>query len=213
MKRVVCSMEERTASRFHGVMSRAWDIIATVGVVGCGLIGGVFFAFSAFVMSGLNRLPAGRATAAMQSINVTAQHPPLMLALFGTAAVCGALVYRAVSTWGDRRALLLLAGAAVYLIGAVLVTIVVNVPLNNQLAAVSAGSPAAAGHWHQFRTAWLLANHARAVLSLAGCGLLAAALLLGAPSEATRAAGDGPAARAATGPPVPAGAWSHPGRG
>ena len=88
----------------------------------------------------------------------------------------------------------------------------VSVPLNNQLAAVPAASPAAAGHWQHFLAAWLLANHARAVLSLAGCGLLAAALLLGAPPEATRPAGDAAAARAATAPPVPPAAWSHHGQ-
>jgi uncharacterized membrane protein len=49
-------------------------------------------------------------------------------------------VYRAVTTWGDRRALLLLIGAVIYLIGAVLVTIAVNVPLNNQLAVLSPAS-------------------------------------------------------------------------
>lgn len=175
-------MENRAGCLFHGLMSKGWDLITTVGVVGCGLIGGVFFAFSAFVMSGLNRLPASRATAAMQSINVTAQHPPLMLALFGTAAVCGSLIYRAVTTWGDRRALLLLIGAVIYLIGAVLVTIVVNVPLNNQLAVLSPASPDASGHWQHFITVWTLANHARAVLSLAACALLATALLQGSPA-------------------------------
>ena len=175
-------MENRARSLFHGPMSKGWDLIITVGVVGCGLIGGVFFAFSAFVMSGLNRLPAARATAAMQSINVTAQHPPLMLALFGTAAVCGSLIYRAITTWGDRRALLLMLGAVIYLIGAVVVTIAVNVPLNNQLAALSPDGPGTPAHWQHFITAWTLANHARAVLSLAGCALLATALLHGAPA-------------------------------
>jgi len=175
-------MENRTGSLFHGLMSRGWDLITTVGVVGCGLIGGVFFAFSAFVMSGLNRLPASRATAAMQSVNVTAQHPPLMLALFGTAAICGSLIYRAITAWGDRRALLLLIGAALYLVGAILVTIAVNVPLNNQLAALSPASPDAPAHWQHFITAWTLANHARAVLSLAACALLTAALLQGTPA-------------------------------
>ena len=175
-------MENRTGSLFHGLMSRGWDLITTVGVVGCGLIGGVFFAFSAFVMSGLNRLPASRATAAMQSVNVTAQHPPLMLALFGTAAICGSLIYRALTTWGDRRALLLLIGAALYLVGAILVTIAVNVPLNNQLAALTPASPDAPAHWQHFIAAWTLANHARAVLSLAACALLAAALLPGTPA-------------------------------
>ena len=172
-------MENFAGSLFDGPMRTGWDLITTVGVVGCGLLGGVFFAFSAFVMSGLNRLPASKATAAMQSINVTAQHPPLMLALFGTAAVCGALVYRAISTWGDRRALLLLIGAVTYLIGAVLVTIAVNVPLNNQLAGVQAGGPSVSADWHHFVTLWTLANHARAVLCLAGCALLATALLQG----------------------------------
>ena len=170
-------MENLAGSLFDELMTTGWNLITTAGVLGCGLTGGVFFAFSAFVMSGLNRLPASQATSAMQSINVTAQHPPLMLSLFGTAAVCGALVYRAITTWGDQRALLLLIGAAAYLIGAVLVTIVANVPLNNQLAAVPSGSPAAPAHWQHFITLWTLANHARAVLSLAGCALLAAALL------------------------------------
>jgi uncharacterized membrane protein len=175
-------MENHAGSLFHGLMSKGWDLITTLGVVGCGLIGGVFFAFSAFVMSGLNRLPAARATAAMQSINVTAQHPPLMLALFGTAGICGSLIYRAITTWGDRRALLLLIGAVLYLIGAVLVTIAVNVPLNNQLAALSPTGPATPVHWQHFITVWTLANHARAVLSLTACALLATALLHGAPA-------------------------------
>lgn len=199
-------MENRAGSLFHGLMSKGWDLITTVGVVGCGLIGGVFFAFSAFVMSGLNRLPASRATAAMQSINVTAQHPPLMLALFGTAAVCGSLIYRAVTTWGDRRALLLLIGAVIYLIGAVLVTIAVNVPLNNQLAVLSPASPDAPAHWQHFITLWTLANHARAVLSLAACALLAAALLQGAPAGKPGAmphlTTNGPAGRSSVWPPA-----------
>jgi uncharacterized membrane protein len=200
-------MENPAAGLFDGPMSKAWEITTTAGIVGSGLMGGVFFTFSAFVMSGLNRLPASQATAAMQSINVTAQRPPLMLALFGTALICGALVYRAFSTWGDRRALLLLLGAAAYLIGAILLTIAVNVPLNNQLAAVSATGPAAPAEWHHYLTAWTLANTARAVLSLAGCALLAVALLqavhAGKPQSARPAAAAGPAGYSSAWPPSP----------
>lgn len=39
--------------------------------LGCGLIAGVFFAFSTFVMKGLARIPTEAGVAAMQSINVT----------------------------------------------------------------------------------------------------------------------------------------------
>jgi hypothetical protein len=43
---------------------------ATLGTaLGCGLLAGVFFAFSAFVMPALRRLPASQGIAAMQSIN------------------------------------------------------------------------------------------------------------------------------------------------
>jgi uncharacterized membrane protein len=178
----VRSMGNLARELFDEPMSRTWDITTTAGILGCGLIGGVFFTFSAFVMSGLNRLPARQAPAAMQSINVTAQHPPLMLALFGTAIVCGALIYRAIKTWGNQGAALLLAGAALYLIGAILVTVAINVPLNNQLAALSIASPATPAHWQHFLTSWTLANHARTVLSLAGAALLVTAVLRGAPA-------------------------------
>jgi uncharacterized membrane protein len=47
--------------------------------LGCGVVAGVFFAFSAFVMRALARLPAQQGIAAMQSINVTAVTAPLML--------------------------------------------------------------------------------------------------------------------------------------
>src|SRR5258705_6992637 len=39
--------------------------------LGAGLVAGVFFAFSSFVMAALARLPPAQAIAAMQSINVT----------------------------------------------------------------------------------------------------------------------------------------------
>ena len=55
---------------------------------GCGLIGGVLFAFSSFVMNALARLPAAQGIAAMQSINVVVINPLFMTAFLGTAAAC-----------------------------------------------------------------------------------------------------------------------------
>src|SRR4051812_14927832 len=100
-------------------MSTVLLVLAVATAVGSAAVGGVFFAFSAFVMSALRRLPAPQGIAAMQSINVTAVRPPLMLAMLGTALGCVALVVVAVvdrSPW-------LAAGAAVYLVGALGVTI------------------------------------------------------------------------------------------
>jgi uncharacterized membrane protein len=92
-------------------MTRAWDVVTAATTVGSGLLAGVFFAFSAFVMSGLQRLPARTGTAAMRSINVTAQRPPLMIALFGVSALCLAVIVRALVTWSQPGAAWLLIGA------------------------------------------------------------------------------------------------------
>jgi uncharacterized membrane protein len=54
----------------------AWLGIVTFGTaLGCGLIAGVFFAFSTFVMPALARLPAAQGIAAMNAINVAAITP------------------------------------------------------------------------------------------------------------------------------------------
>ena len=49
-----------------------------------GLVGGVLYAFSSFVMAGLKRLPPAQGMAAMQSVNVTAVRPGLMIPFVGT---------------------------------------------------------------------------------------------------------------------------------
>ena len=49
-----------------------------------GLVGGVLYAFSSFVMAGLRQLPTAQGMAAMQSINVTAVRPGLMVPFIGT---------------------------------------------------------------------------------------------------------------------------------
>ena len=73
--------------------------LVVVTALGCGLMGGAFFAFSSFVMSGLKRLPTEQGIAAMQSINITAVTPAFMTALFATAAGCIAVVIAALVDW------------------------------------------------------------------------------------------------------------------
>lgn len=104
--------------------------------LGCGLAAGVFFSFSAFVMEGLARLPTGQGISAMQSINRTAVRPPLLIALFGTAVLCLGLAVWALTSSGGRPGAWLLAGGGLYLVGVIGVTIGLNVPLNDELAAL-----------------------------------------------------------------------------
>lgn len=126
------------------------DLVRTAVVVaalGTSLIAGVWFAFSAFVMDGLARVPDPTGIAAMQSINRTALHPPLMAAMFGTGALCLGLVVWAIVSWGERGAALVLAGGVLYLLGTIGVTIAANVPRNDRLAALAPDTAGAAAYW------------------------------------------------------------------
>ena len=101
-------------------MDGALLVLAVVTAVGCGLVGGVFFAFSSFVMPALKRLPPADGIAAMQSINVTAVTPLFMAALFGTAAAAPGP--GGVGRRGGRERLAA-AAAALYLVGVIGVTV------------------------------------------------------------------------------------------
>lgn len=157
-------------------MSGATQVLTVAAAVGCGLVGGVFLAFSTFVMAGLDRLPAAQGIEAMQSINRTAVTPPFMAALFGTAVLCLAVAIWAVGAWGDRRAALVLAGSVLYLVGVIGVTMAANVPRNDALAALDSAAPAAAAEWAGYVSGWTNWNHVRTLAGLAGSALLIAAL-------------------------------------
>jgi uncharacterized membrane protein len=151
-------------------------VLTLITALGCGLVAGVFFAFSTFVMKALGRLPAAQGVAAMQSINVTVVNPLFMGALFGTALTCAVLVVASIVEWGDPYAVYLLAGGLVYLVGVILVTIAYHIPRNNALDAVDPNSPDAASYWARFLREWTAANHVRTLGALAAAALLTIAL-------------------------------------
>jgi uncharacterized membrane protein len=150
--------------------------LTLVCALGCGLAAGVWFAFSAFVMDGLKRLPPGQGIAAMQAINRSAVTPLFMSALFGTAMVCVALAAWAGFTWDHVRAPWVLAGSLLYLIGTIGVTSAANVPLNTTLERLRPQASAATAQWTSYLRRWTTWNHVRGISSLAATALLVVAL-------------------------------------
>jgi uncharacterized membrane protein len=150
--------------------------LTLAGALGSGLVAGVFFAFSSFVMPALARLPAAQGIAAMQAINVAAISFAFMLALFGTALLCLALVVWGIAEWGGSFGPYLVGGGALYLLGVVATTGAYNVPRNNALGELAASDPRAPGEWSRYRSEWTAGNHVRTVTALAAAGLLSAAL-------------------------------------
>ena len=138
-----------------------------LAALGSGLIGGVFFAFSAFVMAALGRLPPDQGVSAMQAINVAVLNPWFLAAFFGTAAACAVLAIAVFFRWSEPGAILLLAGSLLYLVGTILVTLRLNVPLNDALAAARPEVAESAVLWKRYLTEWTAWNHLRTAASLA----------------------------------------------
>ncbi len=65
----------------------------------------------------------------------------------------------------------LLAGSLSYLIGAIVVTIACNVPLNNALAALDPKSSDALLFWPRYVRQWTAWNHVRTVSGLLAAGV------------------------------------------
>jgi uncharacterized membrane protein len=142
----------------------------------CGLVGGVFFAFSTFIMAALARLPSREGIAAMQAINMTVITPPFMLALFGTGVACLVLVAYELVAAPSPDTLYLVTGGLLYFLGDVVVTIVFNVPRNNALAAADPASADGARVWTDYLVTWTRWNHVRTVTALAAAALFTFAL-------------------------------------
>lgn len=160
--------------------SSPYAIATAVATLSAAATGGLFFAFSTFVMTGLDRADPAEAIAAMRAVNAEAQANAPFLALFfgGTvvALVVGVVAALRLSTPGSGY---VLAGAVLAVV-AFIVTVVFNVPLNDRLDVVDPSAVSAADalrDWTAYSATWTAWNHVRTVAPLAGAALMLAGLL------------------------------------
>ncbi|MFI6261869.1 DUF1772 domain-containing protein [Micromonospora sp. NPDC051006] len=144
-----------------------------------GLMAGLFAAFAYAIMPALKGADDRTFVEAMQRINTTIVNGWFMLSFLG-AVVFAAL--SAVLAWrGEGRPALpwIIGGLALYLL-TVIVTIAVNVPLNDALAA--AGEPGRiadlAAVRERFEASWVTWNIVRALTNTAAFGCLTWALMV-----------------------------------
>lgn len=168
--------------KFSGICSVTVDqlifALTLFAALGCGLVAGIFFAFSTFVMKALSRVSDEQGISVMQSINITVINPWFMTAFFGTGAVCISTLIIALIRWHDASTIYLLVGSMLYLIGTLLVTIACNVPRNNSLAAVTPTDSKSADVWNRYLTGWTAWNHVRTIASLAAAASFSIALVV-----------------------------------
>ena len=108
--------------------------------VGCGLLAGLYFAFSAFIMTALGRIGQAAGIAAMNAINIAIVQSLFMPVFLATTAASAALAVIALLRWGEPGAMAMATGGVLYVLGMFVVTMICNVPLNNALAAADPAS-------------------------------------------------------------------------
>ncbi|HTU10359.1 MAG TPA: anthrone oxygenase family protein [Allosphingosinicella sp.] len=152
-----------------------YEIAILLAALGSALIGGLFFAFSTFIMRALAARPAGEGMAAMVAINRAILRSLFMPVFFGTALLAGLAGGWAVTHWGPEGWYVSL-GALSYLAGSIIVTMAWNVPLNNLIERAPAGDNDAL--WALYLRRWTRWNHVRTLASLAAAALFILGLSL-----------------------------------
>lgn len=150
--------------------------LVLVSCIGAGTVGGVFFAFSSFIMKALAQLPASQGVAAMQRINKVVLNPVFLGVFVGSALLAGGLSVATFFPWTAPRSLLLLAAGILYVVGSFFVTMRFNVPMNERLARLNSDSSQATEYWPAYVREWSSWNHVRTVASLASAACSAASL-------------------------------------
>lgn len=149
-------------------------VLTSVAALASAAMGGLFYAFSTFVMRGLNRTGPVEAFTAMRGMNTEANGNPAFLLFFiGSALLALAVGVVALTRIGQPGSWVLLAGAVFGVLGFV-VTTLFNVPLNNRL---DRADPAdAVTEWQAYFTTWTAWNHVRTVTGFVGAVLMLAGL-------------------------------------
>jgi uncharacterized membrane protein len=156
--------------------SKAIVVLTVLTAVGCGLMGGILFAFSNFVMTALSLQPAASGIRTMQDINIQIVNPVFLAIFIGTPVATALLAALAIRNFSQPGAKFLLFGSVLYLVGTLAVTMAFNIPLNNQLAIQDPLSVDASGFWIQYVAKWIRWNHVRTIASLSAAALLTLAI-------------------------------------
>lgn len=140
--------------------------------VGSGMIGGLLFAFSNFVMRALAQQPPESGIRTMQAINITIINPLFFLVFLGAALASMILAITALPRLSSPGTILLLIGCVLYIVGTFGVTMAFNVPLNNRLAILEPSTTQAAKFWREYVSSWMQWNHVRTVAAILASVLL-----------------------------------------
>jgi uncharacterized membrane protein len=171
--------ENLGAARVAGDGATVRALALELATLTTGLIAGFFYAYACSVTRGLALLPDDRYVAAMQAINATVRNGVFAVSFFGAVLTLLAALALHVPRPRSVRFVLVALACLLYVGGGFMLTLLVNVPMNEELASVAANAApetlarARAG----YEGPWNFWNGVRAVFSsLAFVALVGACL-------------------------------------
>ena len=151
-----------------------------------GAIFGLFYAWICSTMWGLDAADPALAIGAMQAMNASVRNFVFAPAFFGTPFV---LIATAILGWFCRQkapSLIFALAGLLYLFGGMILTMTVNVPMNEALAAVAIPQNAAEAQriWENYSGPWQFWNTVRTIVSGITLALTGIAILVLSPRAA-----------------------------
>lgn len=137
---------------------------------------GFFFAWQSSTLRGLDMIDPATAIEAMQAMNASVRNPLFGTVYFGTPFVLALSVVVMAVLRARVAAVVLGLALVLHMAGVFGVTATINVPLNQELAAVDAQAPEAATIWQAYSTRWQSANLIRMIAAGVSLMLVAATL-------------------------------------
>lgn len=151
-------------------------VLTQAAILAYAIVGGVFLAFSDFIMRSLSVTSGTGGVEAMQTINREVFRWVFMTLFLGMAVLSLVIGGYAIFALSGPAASFFLLAALVYFVGCFGVTVFFNVPMNEALAGMELSSTATKTYWAEtYLPRWTFWNTVRTL----ACVLSAALLLLG----------------------------------
>lgn len=143
-------------------MSQSWTIlICSLAILSRGIVSGIFFAFSDFIMKSLASISETGAINAMTEINRRVYRSIFIIGIWAVALLGALLIYAGAFHTEPAVSIWLIAGGSIYIIGVVAASFLFNIPMNHKLESLGSNDPKSSNYWKHYLTTWTRWNHIR----------------------------------------------------
>lgn len=156
------------------------SLLIFLSTIALGFIAGFFYTYEVSVMRGFALLPDAEFISAMQSVNATIRNWAFAPSFFGALILALVTSFLHLREWRSLKTQLILAATLLYGLGALILTLQINVPMNEWLAlqgpAAAMANPGAIRV--QYERDWVFWNLVRTINSGLAFAMMAIALWL-----------------------------------